>query len=266
MWLLILLGLVIGSFLNVLVHRVPRDESIAFPPSHCPACDHRLAPADLVPVASWLALRGRCRYCQAPIPWRYPAVELLNAAVYLLLYLRFGWRLGLLPYAVLTSLMVAVTFIDLDHQLLPDALTLPGLAAGLGFALFETLAERGYSHPFSVPNLPYLFDPLSFKAAVVGAAVGAGVILAIIWLSRGGMGYGDAKLLAMIGAFTGWRGALGTLFAGAILGSVVGIFLLATKRKGRRDPIPFGPFLVSGCLFILFADRLLLSILGRFYW
>ena len=261
----LLLGLAAGSFLNVLIHRLPRGESVVRPGSRCPACGHPLAPADLVPLLSWAALRGRCRYCAAPIPLRYPVVEAAAALLYLALYLKFGWRGALVPYAVLVSLLLALSSIDLGHQLLPDALTLPGLGLGLGFGLWATLARAaGRPSPFGVypGQLPYLFDPLSLSAGLVGAAVGGGVILLIIFLSREGMGYGDAKLLAMIGAFTGWRGALGSLFLGAIAGSVVGLFLLATGRKGRKDPIPFGPFLAFGCLFLLFGDRLLLQALG----
>lgn len=192
-------------------------------------------------------------------------MELATGALYLALYLKFGWRWALLPYGVLLSLLVALTFIDLDHQLLPDVLTLPGLGLGLAFGAWATLAERtGGVSPFGVwfGQLPYLFDPLALPSGLLGAAVGGGVILLIILLSREGMGYGDAKLLAMIGAFVGWRGALGTLFVGSIAGALVGLWLLATKRKGRRDPIPFGPFLAFGCLFILFGDRLLLTILS----
>jgi leader peptidase (prepilin peptidase)/N-methyltransferase len=249
----------------VVIHRLPREESIAWPPSHCPACDHRLAPADLIPLVSWVGLRGRCRYCGAPISLRYPVVEALNALLWLGLYLKFGLRWALVPYGLLASLLVALTFIDLDHQLLPDALTLPGLGLGLATGTLATLLGLlGLPSPFEVPlgTLPYLFDPPGFWVGLLGAAVGGGAILLIILLSREGMGYGDAKLLAMIGAFVGWRGALGTLFSGAIAGSVVGVWLLATKRKGRRDPIPFGPFLALGCLFLFFGDRLLLAILG----
>lgn len=258
-------GLVVGSFLNVLIHRLPRQESVVRPASHCPACQHRLAPGDLIPVLSWLLLRGHCRYCGGRIAVRYPLVELLNAWLYLLLYLKFGWRGALVPYGVLVSLLVALTFIDLDHQLLPDALTLPGLGLGLAFGLWATLARgAGSPSPFGVSfaHLPYLFDQFSLRASLLGAAVGGGAILLIILLSREGMGYGDAKLLAMIGAFVGWRGSLGSLFTGAIAGSVVGVGLLVTRRKGRRDPIPFGPFLTLGCLFLFFGDRLLLTILA----
>lgn len=258
-------GLVVGSFLNVLIWRIPREESIAFPPSHCPACAQRLSAPDLIPVLSWLALRGRCRYCGERISPRYPVVELANALLYLGLYFRFGERWALLPYCLLASLLVALTLIDLDHQLLPDALTLPGLGLGLLFGLVATLFQRfGRPSPFGVyfGQLPYLFDQLSLWSGLLGAAVGAGVILLIILLSREGMGYGDVKLLAMVGAFVGWRGALGTLFLGAIAGSLVGVWLLLTGRKGRKDPIPFGPFLAFGCLFLFFGDQWLLRILG----
>ncbi|MDI6871889.1 MAG: prepilin peptidase [Bacillota bacterium] len=260
-----LLGLLAGSFLNVLIYRLPRGESVAWPGSRCPACGHPLAVRDLIPLVSWLTLRGRCRYCAASIPARYPLVELANVLLYLALYLRFGWRWALLPYGLLASLLLALTFIDLDHQLLPDALTLPGLGLGLAFGLGASIAQwTGRPSPFgvSLAHLPYLFAPLSFRSGLIGAAAGAGAILLIILLSREGMGYGDAKLLAMIGAFVGWRGALASLFLGAVAGSVVGLWLLLTGRKGRRDPIPFGPFLSFGCLFLFFGDRWLLQILS----
>ncbi len=236
-------GLVVGSFLNVVIHRLPRGESLVRPPSRCPGCGAHVRWFDNVPVLSYVFLGGRCRSCKARISARYPAVELLGGVAAVAPLLRFGLTVPGVEAMLLLMLLIPLAFIDLEHHILPDVLTLPGIAVGLGCSFLGGL----------VPPLD----------AAVGAAIGAAVPLAVIviyrWL-RGaeGMGLGDSKLLAMIGAFLGWRGALLTLGVAATAGAAVGGALIASG-KGRRDTeLPFGTFLGGASALVLFAGRALL--------
>lgn len=238
------LGAVIGSFLNVCIHRLPRGESLVRPRSRCPACGALIRAFDNVPLLSFLWLRGRCRDCRAAISIRYPAVELLNGLGYVLLWRRFGWTPDALIYGVFFSALVVVTFIDWDHQIIPNRITLPGIVVGLVSAATVLTG--------------------SFVDAVIGAALGGGLLYAVAvaseWvLKKEGMGLGDVKLLAMIGAFLGWKAVLVTVFVGALGGSFVGLALMALKLKRRDDPIPFGPFLALGAVSALFAGPELIA-------
>lgn len=224
-----LIGLVFGSFFNVLVYRIPRGESIVAPRSHCPECGTTLGPLELIPVFSWLIQRGRCRHCGARISWRYPAVELVTALLFGLVGWRFGWTQETVGALVLVGFLIPPAFIDLEHGYLPDVMVLPGLVLGLLAGAFGIMG-------------------LGFLESLLGAVFGAGVLLVVVWASRGGMGLGDVKLLAMIGAFLGWQGAFYTLLFGSVLGSIVGVSLILAGRKKRRDPIPFGPFLAAGAI------------------
>ena len=223
-----LLGLAAGSFVNVLIHRLPRGRSIVSPPSACPHCGHRLAPRDLVPLVSFLRTRGRCRYCAASISLQYPLVEAGCAAGFAGLWLAFGRPGPWVAYATLMALLVALAAIDLRHRTLPNALTLPGLATGLLFA------AAGWT--------------VGLRAAVAGALVGALAVVALALASRGGVGMGDAKLLAMIGAYLGPWVAAGALVWGSLAGTIVGIGLVLARKVGLREPVPFGPFLALGAL------------------
>lgn len=238
------LGALIGSFLNVCIHRLPRGESLVRPGSHCPACATPIRPFDNVPILSFLWLGGRCRACRASIPLRYPAVETLNAAGYILVWYRFGSTVEAAVYAAFYSALLVVTFIDWDHQIIPNRITLPGIAAGLLSA--ATVLAGG------------------FVDALLGAVLGGGLLYAVAvgseWvLKKEGMGLGDVKLLAMIGAFLGWKAVLVTVFVGALSGSVIGLTLLATRVKRRGEPMPFGPFLALGAVAALFAGPELIA-------
>jgi leader peptidase (prepilin peptidase)/N-methyltransferase len=240
-------GLVVGSFLNVVIHRLPREESLLRPPSRCPRCGAPVRWFENLPVLSYVVLGGRCRACRAPISPRYPAVELLSGALAVAALLRFGLTAAGVEAMLLLMLLIPLAFIDLEHHLLPDVLTLPGIAVGFAGSLLGGLAA-----------------PLD---AVIGAGVGAAVPYAVIvtyrWL-RGaeGMGLGDVKLLAMIGAFLGWRGVLLTLGLGATAGAAFGVGLIALG-KGRRDTeLPFGTFLAGAAALVLFAGPSLLGLLG----
>lgn len=238
-------GLVIGSFLNVVIARLPAGRSIIHPPSACPSCGAFIRWHDNVPVFSWLWLRARCRSCKAGISWRYPAVEILTAVLFALA----AWRLGLSPDLgaglLFLAALVAITGIDLDHQIIPDAITLPGivLGAGMGVAI----------------------RPAAWLDTLLGILIGGGLFVVIILVSRGGMGGGDMKLGAMMGAFLGWKLVLVAILLGVVAGGAVAVVLLLTGSKGRKDPVPFGPFLALGAaVSLLWGHDLLTWYLGRF--
>lgn len=226
-------GLVIGSFLNVVIYRLPRGESIVRPRSACPHCGHLLGFFDLVPVFSFLFLRGRCRYCHGRISWQYPLVEGITGAAFALLAWRYGLSSQAAGYAVYAALLIAIAGIDLGHQIVPDVLSLPGIGIGLLFGLAQG----------------------SLVNSLLGALIGGGALLAVylaalFLLKKEGLGLGDAKLMAMIGAFLGWQGALFTILAGSLLGSVAGLVLLAKGRLRMGEPMPFGPYLAAGGLIL----------------
>lgn len=231
-----LLGLFIGSFLNVCIYRLPRAESIVWPGSHCPACGAAVKPWDNIPLLSYLLLRGRCRQCAAPIALRYPLVELISALLALGLFYRFGLTPAFGIYYLFACALVVVTFIDLDYQIIPDRISLGGIVVGL--VLVSWL-------------------PVSYKDALIGLAAGAGVLLAIIYgyyfiTKRQGMGGGDVKLLGMIGVFIGWQGVAFTIFVASLIGAVVGVAWIAVQGKDMKAAIPFGPFLSLGAIIYLF--------------
>ena len=223
--LALVLGAVIGSFLNVVIVRLPRNESLVAPRSRCPACGTALHWYDNIPLLSFLALRARCRACGGAISWRYPIVEAATAALFALAAWRSASLPDLLMAWVFLSALVAITGIDLEHQIIPDRITLPGIAVG-----FLTC---------------FLGTRVSWLDSLLGILVAGGILFAVIVLSGGGMGGGDMKLGAMIGAFLGYKLALLTLFLAVILGGAVALTLLSTGIRGRKDPIPFGPFLAA---------------------
>lgn len=221
-------GLVLGSYLNVVIYRLPRGLSTIFPRSRCPRCRFPIRSYDNIPVLSYLFLRGRCRSCGLRIPWKYPAVEALNASMFLAVFFRFGVSWEALIGAGFCSLMLVLAMIDLEHYILPDILTLPGIALGLVLQ----------------PWIPRV----SFAEALIGVLLGGGLLYAVAWawyLIKGvwGMGMGDVKMLAMIGAFLGWKGAVITLFLSSLVGSIVGALLMVTGRMHLQSKLPFGFFL-----------------------
>jgi leader peptidase (prepilin peptidase)/N-methyltransferase len=231
-------GLVVGSFLNVVVARLPEHESLWSPRSACRGCGAMIAWHDNIPVLSFLALRGRCRACGISISWRYPVIEGLTASLFVLAYTGVGLTLALIPALLLLSALVAVTFIDLEHQIIPDVITLPGIVTGV-------LANLATGN-------------VSWLDSVIGALVAGGLFFVIILASGGGMGGGDMKLAAMLGAFLGWQLTLVALFLAVVAGGGVAVAILAAGRKGRKDPMPFGPFLAAGgAAALLWGPRLL---------
>jgi leader peptidase (prepilin peptidase) / N-methyltransferase len=231
-------GLIIGSFCNVVINRLPQGKSIISPGSRCPSCATPIRPWDNIPVVSYLLLRGSCRACKESISLRYPAVEFLSAVLSVLLWSKFGLSITFSVYAALTSSLLTVAVIDYDHKIIPNIITLPGIIIGLGLSLWAL--------------------PITPLASLLGILLGGAFFYLIALVSRGGMGGGDIKLIAMIGAFLGWQGALFTIFSGALLGSLVGVTLMLLGRKGRKDKVPFGPFLSAGAiLFMLYGDDLI---------
>lgn len=233
-----LVGLVVGSYLNVVVHRLPRGASTVRPSSACTACGATIRPLDNIPLLSYLVLRGRCRSCGAPISLRYPMVEAATAGLFVACVLVFGWRPQAAVAGFFCCLILALALIDLEHLLLPDRLTLPGIGAGL---LLQ----------------PWI-DGVSLLDAVLGTLVGAGTLILLInlwyWLrDEEGMGLGDVNLLALIGAFLGWKGVLVALFTGTFAGALVGLTLMAGRRLGLTSRLPFGTFLALGALAALFS-------------
>jgi leader peptidase (prepilin peptidase)/N-methyltransferase len=239
-----LLGLVAGSYLNVVAHRLPRGESTVLPRSHCPYCGGGIRAHDNLPLVSFLLLRGRCRRCGAPISWRYPAFEAATALFFVGVVERFGLSAEGLVALVFGCLLLVLAAIDFDHYLLPDQLTLPGILVGLA----------------AQPWLP----GTSFLDAVVGVAVGAGLLVLLInfwyWLRKEeGMGMGDVNMLAMVGAFLGWQGVLLTLALATAAGAACGLALLAAGRLEIRGRLPFGVFLSLAALVALFAGDQLVA-------
>lgn len=241
----LIFGLIIGSFLNVCIYRIPREKSIVNPPSSCPSCASPIKPWDNIPLISYLILAGKCRRCGEKISLRYPSVELINGLLYAAVWLHFGpgWQLPVLFAFV--SAMVVITFIDLDFQIIPDVITLPGMIVGLAAAQFILPDPTGKS------------QLLGFVNSIIGLLAGGISFYLIAFLSRGGMGGGDVKMMAMVGAFTGWQGVFLTTLVGSLAGSLVGIALIVFKGKGRKTKIPFGPFLALGSLVTLFLGRLI---------
>jgi leader peptidase (prepilin peptidase) / N-methyltransferase len=236
-------GLAVGSFLNVVIWRVPRRESVVTPGSHCPACDHALAPYDNVPVLSWLVLRGRCRTCGTGISVRYPAVELLTALAFAAVGARFADDWILPAYLVFTAGLIALSLIDLEHYVLPNRVLYPVGFIAVPLLLFGSVLDD---------------DIGAFGRALLGGAVAFAIFYGIHVISPRGMGFGDVRLSFLLGCFLGylswWHVAFG-LFAGFFYGAVVGVALLALGRRGRRQHIPFGPFLAAGALTIVLVGQ-----------
>ncbi len=235
---LALVGLIVGSYLNVVIHRLPLGISTVTPRSRCPGCGEVVRARDNIPVLSYILLRGRCRHCKAEISPRYPLIETLTALLFVACYWQFGLSVELLAGVLFCAAMVALAAIDAEHFLLPDKITLPGIAVGL--LLSPWLEWSGW------------------RSALIGALLGGGMLLALAagwyWL-RGeeGMGLGDVKMLAMLGAFLGWKGMLVALFFASVAGSVVGLAVIASGRGGMKSKLPFGTFLALGAVVALFV-------------
>lgn len=229
-YLVVILGLVIGSFLNVCIYRIPMEQSIAFPPSHCTNCNHELKPLDLIPIISYIFLKGKCRYCKEKISARYPIIEGINAILYLLIYLKFGLTIIALKYFVLASILIVIGMIDYDTQFVFTKTTVFGGVIGVIFTIVQAVI--------------YKDDVINFA---LGTLIGAGIIGLIVLLTKG-MGEGDIEIAAVCGLFLGIKGIILSLFLAIVIGGITGIVILALKLKKAKDKIAFGPFIAIGSL------------------
>jgi len=265
-----IVGLVIGSFLNVVIDRVPARASLWTPPSHCPQCERRLSPVELVPVVSYLALRGRCRTCGVRIPARTLWVELATGALYAFLWWTFGPSLRLLLSTVYLSILLVILVIDLEHKLVPNVIVLPATLLALlaiPLQLFITppiFANYGFLALFARGSNGLSLPVLSMISQLIGGVVAFGIFFVVWLISPKGMGAGDVKLAGFVGLVTAFPGALAAVFGSFILGGIAAILLLASGKAGRKTAIPFAPFLVIAAFFVmLYGDPLLHWYLGR---
>ena len=260
------LGTVVGSFLNVCIYRMPRDESIVAPPSHCPACGERLRPLDLIPLVSFLALGRKCRYCGEPIAWRYFMVESITGLAFVAAWLTSQevWSAGAPAVAMLAAklifaaLFIAIFFIDLDHMIIPDELVFVGIGVGVALDVAGLLL---WHKPLAIVHVPWTAWVLSVPRSIVGIIVGALFFLFVEGFSqlifrKEGMGGGDLKLGAAIGALLGPGPALLSFGLAVAAGAVVGVALIVTRVRGRQEYIPFGPFMVVAAFAVMLFPAL----------
>jgi leader peptidase (prepilin peptidase)/N-methyltransferase len=249
-----ILGALIGSFLNVCIYRIPQGLSIVRPSSRCTSCGTPIKFYDNIPILSYMLLMGKCRYCKARFSIRYPLVELLNAFLYIVVLSRFGfespWVLSV--YCLFVSTLIVIIFIDIDHQIIPDGITLPGIPLAL---IVGSLI---------LPDPFFRADLLGWKSSLIGVIAGGGsfYLIAVIGkmaLKKDAMGGGDIKMMAMVGGLLGWKGIILTTFLGSLLGSVIGVSLIIFKGKQWGAKIPFGPYLAAGALISLFYGQDILN-------
>ncbi len=258
----LIFGLHIGSFLNVCIYRLPKGESIVNPPSHCPKCNKKIEWFDNIPLISYILLRGKCRNCKTPISPRYFLVELLTGLMFFFLMFKFGFTFNFFIFVIFTCILVIVTFIDFEHFLIPDVLVLPGIVLGLAVSVKNSLLAD---------LSPLFFDvsyPLSaFLNSLAGAILGFVSLLIVAVLGellfkKEAMGGGDLKLLAMIGAFLGWKNVFFVIFVSSLVGSVIGVAMVILKKRGRLEYIPYGPYLaLAGIISIFWGDILIAKFL-----
>lgn len=247
MWFF-LLGSAVGSFLNVVIYRLPRRESIIFPSSHCPSCGHRLLSKDLIPILSYVLLRGKCRYCGTKISPRYILVELISGLYFALVFYFFGFSFFTFKSLIFFSLLLPVFFIDLEHMIIPDIISIPGIFIGLILSLFNG----------------------NLKQSIFGSVFYGGVLLfiyvsALLILKEEGMGQGDIKLGFMIGSFLGFKLSILSLFLSYFIGGLFSIALMGIKRKDLKTAIPFGPFLIFSAFISMFWGEMILNFYFSFF-
>ncbi|MBW6510471.1 MAG: prepilin peptidase [Desulfuromonadales bacterium] len=239
-----ILGAVVGSFLNVCIYRIPAEKSIVSPPSSCPACGHQIRWFENIPIVSYLLLRGHCSACRIKISPRYPAVEALTGVLFALTFYSFGFSAATIVYLIFVAALVVITFIDLDHQIIPDVISLPGILVGFAGSFF----------------VPWV----TWYSSIIGILLGGGSLLAVAWgyeklTGREGMGGGDIKLLAMFGAFLGWQAVFPVIFLASLAGTLVGVPFMLAQKGDTRLAIPFGPFLAVAAMIYLFWGQMLIG-------
>ena len=246
-------GTFVGSFLNVCIFRLPAHQSVVTPSSHCLSCKHPIAFYDNIPLISFIILRGKCRKCKAAISYQYPLVELLSGFLSLIFVIKCGFlSLDYFVYFLFSAALLVITVIDIQHQIIPDIISLPGIAVGLVISFF-------------VPHLTFL-------DSLIGAVAGGGILLLVaggyyLFTKREGMGLGDVKLLAMMGAFLGWKSILFIIMVASFSGTLVGITVMLLQKRDRRYAIPFGPFLSLGALsYLLYGRAIIYWYIQLYFW
>lgn len=239
---LAILGLIIGSFINVVIYRLPAKESIIFPGSHCRFCKKKIPFYDNIPILSYIVLRGRCRYCGHRISLQYPLVEFVSGVILPLTFYFYGFSVSFFAAALFLYLLLPLFVIDLKHRVVPDKITFPGIVIGVGFSFF--------------------LDKMQWYESLIGIGIGGGLLLLIAFLGKRifkkeAMGMGDVTLFMMVGAFIGWKGVLLTLILASFLGSIVGIIVIAMK-KSKDTTLPFGPFICISAAFSYFWGHILI--------
>jgi len=243
-------GAAVGSFLNVCIFRIPAEQSIVKPASRCPSCEHPIRFYDNIPILSFLILRAKCRDCGAKISWRYPLVEFITGLLALLLFMKFGPTIHFLVFFIFTAVLIVITFIDLDHQIIPDVISLPGIPL---FFLAAVL----------IVKLPWL-------EAVIGLLIGGGILLSIAFVyelitKREGMGGGDIKLLALIGGFLGWKSLIFVLLFSSLTGAVIGVTAMIINKQDTKYAVPFGPFLSAAAVaYVFLGDAFMRFLIYRY--
>lgn len=238
-------GLIIGSFLNVVIYRLPLHQSLAYPSSHCPFCNAKIKPYDNIPVISYVLLLGRCRSCKKHISLRYPLVELLTGCMIVLLYMKYGPGIDMLMLFILSASLIAITFIDIDHRIIPDTLSYPGILVG-------------FVSSFFIP----INNPVG---SVIGMFAGSGILFIVAYLyekitGAEGMGMGDVKLMAMLGAFLGWQASIFIIIMSSLIGSIAGIGLMVFAGKSRKFAVPYGPFISLAAVVYMFYGQFLIDL------
>lgn len=251
-WLAGVFGLLIGSFLNVCIYRWPRDLSVVSPRSHCPQCEGQISAMENIPLVSFLMLKGRCKRCGAHIPWRYPAVELLTSISFFYFVHHYGVTPAAIKYCFFSSLLIGLIFADIETLILPDQFTIGGATAGVAFAFLAMVPDSTFAIVSAVAGWELPGIGLNIGESLLGATLPA----ALLWLGglifekvrhKEGLGFGDVKMVSMIGAFLGVRGCLLTIILGSVLGSVIGgLYILITRQKAGEFPLPFAAFLGAG--------------------
>ncbi len=236
----LLLGLIIGSFLNVVIHRLPKKKSLIEPPSHCPKCNTRLKAIDLIPIFSFVSTAGKCRYCGEKISYKYPFVELLTGFLFSITYLKFSLTVEFFVMVLLLSALIVISFIDYKYMVIPNVITYSGILIGFLFAI--------------------IFDYITVIESLLGVFIPALLLLLIALVFKGGMGMGDVKLVSMLGAFLGFKYTLTSIFVGSVIGSVVGLTLMGLGILERKDRIPFGPFICLGAVIMIFLGEELINL------
>ncbi len=243
-----IIGIIIGSFLNVCIYRIPKDESISYPPSHCTKCGNNIKFYDLIPILSYIIIKGKCRHCGEDISIRYPFVEFSTGIIFLLIYIRYGLSFEFLKYTIFTCFIVVIGIIDFDTTDIYFKTTLSGAICGLTFIIIEK----------------YIYEQ-SISTYLYGALLGGGVIALIILLTKG-MGWGDAELCFMSGLFLGAKFTIFMIIASFIIGSIISLILICTKKKSRKDYIPFGPFIaVAAVLTVLMGEKIIILYISSIF-